>query len=84
MLRGLYFTSALQTGQQLGQVYEDVIADEFALQAAYDERVESTTKAVGNRSFFITDTFRRVIFPDRDLTLYHVPPAARPRSALCY
>lgn len=70
LLRGLYFTSALQTGQQLGQVYEDVIADEFALQAAYDERVESTTKAVGNRSFFITDTFRRVIFPDRDLTLY--------------
>lgn len=74
LLRGLYFTSALQTGQQLGQVYEDVIADEFALQAAYDERVESTTQAVGNRSYFITDTFRRVIFPDRDLALYQSRP----------
>ncbi len=70
LLRGLYFTSALQTGQQLGQVYEDVIADEFALQAAYDEHAENVGKAVGNRSFFITDTFRQVIFPDRDLTLY--------------
>ncbi|GLO52973.1 hypothetical protein PPUN110474_43740 [Pseudomonas putida] len=70
LLRGLYFTSALQTGQQLGQVYEDVIADEFALQAAYDEHAENVGKAVGNRSYFITDTFRQVIFPDRDLTLY--------------
>ncbi|WP_409266324.1 type VI secretion protein IcmF/TssM N-terminal domain-containing protein [Pseudomonas sp. KCJK8521] len=70
LLRGLYFTSALQTGQQLGQVYEDVIADEFALQAAYDEHTENVGKAAGNRSYFITDTFRQVIFPDRDLTLY--------------
>jgi len=70
LLRGLYFTSALQTGQQLGQVYEDVIADEFALQAAYEEQAEHVGTAAGNRSYFITDTFRRVIFPDRDLGLY--------------
>ena len=70
LLRGLYFTSALQTGQQLGQVYEDVIGDEFALQAAYDDGPNNSSQAVGNRSYFITDTFRRVIFPDRDLTLY--------------
>ncbi|WP_330507994.1 type VI secretion protein IcmF/TssM N-terminal domain-containing protein [Pseudomonas putida] len=70
LLRGLYFTSALQTGQQLGQVYEDVIADEFALQAAYDEQPGHVGKALGNRSYFITDTFRQVIFPDRDLILY--------------
>ncbi|KIY38264.1 ImcF-like family protein [Pseudomonas sp. 10-1B] len=70
LLRGLYFTSALQTGQQLGQVYEDVIGDEFALQAAYDDGANNSSQAVGNRSYFITDTFRRVIFPDRDLTLY--------------
>ncbi|MBX6688393.1 ImcF-like family protein [Pseudomonas sp. USTB-Z] len=70
LLRGLYFTSALQNGQQLGQVYEDVIADEFALQAAYDEQAGHVGKALGNRSYFITDTFRQVIFPDRDLILY--------------
>lgn len=68
LLRGVYFTSALQTEQQLERVYEDMIADEFALDAA----AEGTAPArpAGNRSFFITDTFRRVIFPDRDLTLY--------------
>ncbi|MGE7989494.1 type VI secretion protein IcmF/TssM N-terminal domain-containing protein [Pseudomonas sp. NPDC089554] len=70
LLRGLYFTSALQTDQHLGQVYEDVIADEFALQDAYAEGAQGSGKAVGNRSYFITDTFRRVIFPDRDLALY--------------
>ncbi|WP_288442418.1 type VI secretion protein IcmF/TssM N-terminal domain-containing protein [uncultured Pseudomonas sp.] len=70
LLRGLYFTSALQTDQQLGQVYEDAIADEFALKAAYDEGTASTGKVAGNRSYFITDTFRKVIFPDRDLTLF--------------
>ncbi|QHG65322.1 type VI secretion protein IcmF/TssM N-terminal domain-containing protein [Pseudomonas putida] len=70
LLRGLYFTSALQTDQHLGQVYEDAIADAFALQAAYEDRAEQQGKALGNRSYFITDTFRRVIFPDRDLTLF--------------
>ncbi|MEN5302259.1 type VI secretion protein IcmF/TssM N-terminal domain-containing protein [Pseudomonas sp. TWI628] len=70
LLRGLYFTSALQTDQQLGQVYEDAIADEFALKAAYDDGTANAGKAAGNRSYFITDTFRRVIFPDRDLTLF--------------
>ncbi|QPN47842.1 ImcF-like family protein [Priestia aryabhattai] len=70
LLRGLYFTSALQTEQQLGQVYEDVIADNFALQAAHDESAQPASHTQGNRSYFITDTFRQVIFPDRDLTLY--------------
>ncbi|PVZ37291.1 type VI secretion protein IcmF/TssM N-terminal domain-containing protein [Pseudomonas sp. CC120222-01a] len=70
LLRGLYFTSALQTDQQLGQVYEDAIADEFALKAADDDGAANAGKAAGNRSYFITDTFRRVIFPDRDLTLF--------------
>ncbi|AXM94876.1 type VI secretion protein IcmF/TssM N-terminal domain-containing protein [Pseudomonas plecoglossicida] len=70
LLRGLYFTSALQTDQQLAPVYEDTIADSFALQVAQDEAPHTGEKPAGNRSFFITDTFRRVIFPDRDLTLY--------------
>jgi type VI secretion system protein ImpL len=70
LLRGLYFTSALQTDQHLEQVYEDAIADEFALKAAYEDGTESASKALVNRSYFITDTFRRVIFPDRDLALF--------------
>lgn len=72
MLRGLYFTSALQTDKQLSQVYEDDIAESFALQPAADGQgqAQDSSKPNGNRSYFITDTFRRVIFPDRDLTLY--------------
>ncbi|MDD1977003.1 type VI secretion protein IcmF/TssM N-terminal domain-containing protein [Pseudomonas tussilaginis] len=72
LLRGLYFTSALQTERQLSQVYEDDIAEAFALQAAAEEPVHAEVgdKPASNRSYFITDTFRRVIFPDRDLTLY--------------
>ncbi|TDF86166.1 type VI secretion protein IcmF/TssM N-terminal domain-containing protein [Pseudomonas sp. H9] len=70
LLRGLYFTSALQTGQHLSQVYEDAIAEDFALQAAYDDGAQASGTPQGNRSYFITDTFRQVIFPDRDLTLY--------------
>ena len=72
LLRGLYFTSALQTDRQLSQIYEDDIADAFALQPALDEAEHDVApvRATGNRSYFITDTFRRVIFPDRDLGLY--------------
>ncbi|MEG1039387.1 MAG: type VI secretion protein IcmF/TssM N-terminal domain-containing protein [Pseudomonas sp.] len=70
LLRGLYFTSAVQTHQHLGQVYEDAIAEDFALQAADNNGSQATGNPQGNRSYFITDTFRRVIFPDRDLTLY--------------
>jgi type VI secretion system protein ImpL len=72
LLRGLYFTSALQTDQQLSQVYEDDLAESFALHPAHDSSLvaEAGGRKTGDRSYFITDTFRRVIFPDRDLTLY--------------
>jgi type VI secretion system protein ImpL len=71
LLRGLYFTSALQTDQQLSQVYEDDLAESFALQPEPDLGKQAyETRKTGDRSYFITDTFRRVIFPDRDLTLY--------------
>ncbi|MNF31020.1 hypothetical protein D3C84_117720 [compost metagenome] len=75
LLRGLYFTSALQTDQQLSQVYEDDLAESFALQADQEQSEQeqpepSSGKKISERSYFITDTFRRVIFPDRDLTLY--------------
>jgi type VI secretion system protein ImpL len=72
LLRGLYFTSALQTNQQLTQVYEDNLAESFALrpQTDADKGPHDTAATATDRSYFITDTFRRVIFPDRDLTLY--------------
>ena len=70
LLRGLYFTSALQTGQQLSQVYEDDLAESFALQAEPEQPEPGSARKISDRSYFITDTFRRVIFPDRDLTLY--------------
>ncbi|MGF6092453.1 type VI secretion protein IcmF/TssM N-terminal domain-containing protein [Pseudomonas sp. 18173] len=72
LLRGLYFTSALQTDQQLSQVYEDELAETFALQPApeNEQQGQDGGKKISDRSYFITDTFRRVIFPDRDLTLY--------------
>ncbi|CAI8896767.1 type VI secretion protein IcmF/TssM N-terminal domain-containing protein [Pseudomonas serbica] len=70
LLRGLYFTSALQTDQQLSQVYEDDLAESFALQPAAEQPEHGSGKKISDRSYFITDTFRRVIFPDRDLTLY--------------
>ncbi len=70
LLRGLYFTSALQTDQQLSQVYEDDLAESFALQPHAGQDADSEGRKISDRSYFITDTFRRVIFPDRDLTLY--------------
>ncbi|WP_017709732.1 type VI secretion protein IcmF/TssM N-terminal domain-containing protein [Pseudomonas syringae] len=72
LLRGLYFTSALQTEKQLTPVYEDDLAESFALLPASEAAAleQEQNRKTGDRSYFITDTFRRVIFPDRDLTLY--------------
>lgn len=72
VLRGLYFTSALQTDQVLPPLLEEVVAEHFALDAdAAECPDESLARRIGERSYFITDTFRRVIFPDRDLSLYY-------------
>jgi type VI secretion system protein ImpL len=72
LLRGLYFTSALQTDRQLSPVFEDDLAESFALYPQADQALpdDASTRKTGDRSYFITDTFRRVIFPDRDLSLY--------------
>ncbi|RAU47850.1 MULTISPECIES: type VI secretion protein IcmF/TssM N-terminal domain-containing protein [unclassified Pseudomonas] len=72
LLRGVYFTSALQTDHQLFPVYEDDLAESFALQPDQDALAltEGVGKKISDRSYFITDTFRRVIFADRDLTRY--------------
>ncbi|WP_455914552.1 type VI secretion protein IcmF/TssM N-terminal domain-containing protein [Pseudomonas syringae] len=72
LLRGLYFTSALQTAQQLSQVFDDDLAEAFALQPAHEgaHLAQAGGRKTGDRSYFITDTFRRVIFPDHALTSY--------------
>ncbi|WIX34202.1 type VI secretion protein IcmF/TssM N-terminal domain-containing protein [Salinicola sp. JS01] len=68
ILRGLYFTSALQSGPALPALIDEQTRDAFALAPT------SATAAAprnGERSYFITDTFRRVVFPDRNLSLYY-------------
>lgn len=71
-VRGLYFTSAMQTSEQLRPVYEEGIAETFALEAAPEtaESPGSDTGPMTSHSYFITDTFRRVLFADRDLALH--------------
>lgn len=71
IVRGVYFTSALQTDEQLPPVYEDALGEYYALEPKErSARPHSATK-VGDKSFFITETFRQVVFPDRNLSLYY-------------
>ena len=72
LVRGLYFTSALQDGGHLNHVIEDHLAEEFALEpdGSAAERAAQGNLHRPARSFFITDTFRKVIFPDRMLAVY--------------
>jgi type VI secretion system protein ImpL len=72
LVRGLYFTSALQSGGQLNHVIEDQLADEFALHRSSPAAIPPANEAGDRpaRSFFITDTFRRVIFPDSMLAVH--------------
>ena len=52
-------TSALQTDQQLSQVYEDDLAESFSPlpEAEHDKHTHSSGKKISDRSYFITDTF---------------------------
>jgi type VI secretion system protein ImpL len=77
LLRGLYFTSALQTNEQMLNVFEEELADRFSLQSAFNPAAAPVAAAPveikeksNSRTYFIADTFHKVIFPDRDLTLY--------------
>ncbi|MBJ7223518.1 MULTISPECIES: type VI secretion protein IcmF/TssM N-terminal domain-containing protein [unclassified Brenneria] len=71
VLRGLYFTSALQAGHGLPPLLDEATGERFSLQPAPLEGEAAEAERRGDRSYFITDTFRRVIFPDRDLSLYY-------------
>lgn len=68
ILRGLYFTSALQTGHSLPGLLDEQTRDDFALASA---PVSTSEPRVSERSYFITNAFRQVIFPDRNLSLYY-------------
>ncbi|WP_251979167.1 type VI secretion protein IcmF/TssM N-terminal domain-containing protein [Salinicola avicenniae] len=68
VLRGLYFTSALQSGDSLPPLLDEQTREHFALAPA--NTVEAAAP-VGEKSYFITDTFREVIFADRNLSLYY-------------
>jgi len=71
LLRGLYFTSATQDHQHLRRVYEDKVIREFSLVTGDgEEQAQEGTNNIERCSYFITDVFRRVIFPDRDLVLH--------------
>lgn len=71
LVRGLYFTSALQDGTELNNVLEAQLADEFAMALNSGEALpDGTLGQRPARSFFITDTFRQVIFPDRRLAAH--------------
>lgn len=68
LLRGLYFTSATQDQKNLPRLCEDKVLREFSLATQGNEpRVQDNPISLERRGYFITDVFRRVIFPDRDL-----------------
>lgn len=67
VLRGLYFTSALQSGTTLPALLDEQTRQAFDLQSAPG----SSREQHGDKSYFITDAFREVIFPDRNLSLYY-------------
>lgn len=71
IVRGIYFTSALQTDEQLPPVYEDALGGYYALEPKERPTRSESRKKVGDKSYFITETFRQVVFPDRNLSLYY-------------
>lgn len=71
IVRGVYFTSALQTDEQLPPVYEDALGDYYALEPKEHPIHSDIRRKIGDKSYFITETFRQVLFPDRNLSLYY-------------
>ncbi|SPJ33575.1 type VI secretion protein IcmF/TssM N-terminal domain-containing protein [Kushneria phyllosphaerae] len=75
VLRGLYFTSALQSGPTLPALLDEKTRHDFALEQGSE--VAGTRASQGEKSYFITDTFREVIFADRNLSLYYSRQGSR-------
>ncbi len=64
LLRGFYFCSGTQTGRALDRVLENM-ARGFNLPRAPETNERNTTP----QSYFVTELFQRVIFPDRHLAV---------------
>ena len=65
LLRGFYFSSGTQTGRQLDHVLANMSRGFNLPQAS----VGAPGKQVAPQSYFVTELFQKVIFPDRDLAL---------------
>ena len=71
-VRGVYFTSALQTENRLPSILDEHVRSTFGLdELDITEWVDNDPGArVGEHRYFITGVFRSVIFPDRHLSRY--------------
>lgn len=72
IVRGAYFTSALQEGPALGAVIEQDVQETFGLHAgAAQASLQSGANAAARKSFFIQDVFTQIVFPDQNLARYY-------------
>lgn len=72
MLRGVYFTSAAQSGTEVVADAGTVIRQlrgigQTGVQAGAAASEKATDKATGNRSYFLQDVFKRIIVPEAHL-----------------
>jgi type VI secretion system protein ImpL len=82
VMRGFYFTSALQEGM-VENLSSRRVATRFDLQLKSGERKDADNKGADNKGaqedqsgFFLLDLFRKVIFADRDLVKRYTSPAS--------
>jgi type VI secretion system protein ImpL len=77
MLRGIYFTSALQSGEP-----RIAAAERVSKQFDLTHTGFAATRAPASNSYFLRDLFREVLFPDQHLVMRQTRPgAARMRLA---
>lgn len=71
-VRGVYFTSALQTENRLPSILDERIRTTFGLleQGSADWVDNDPGTRIGEQRYFITGVFRSIVFPDRYLNRY--------------
>ena len=71
-VRGVYFTSALQTENRMPSILDEHVRSTFGLmENGHVDWVDNDPGAsIGERRYFITGVFRSVVFPDRYLSRY--------------